>query len=394
MVILMLRIATYPRLMSKFRTKLYLVRLVSFFLFLLVFTVPAKAANTDISPVPAEERFEAKVIRIIEEKDVEVLNGVQQPYQSVEVEVLEGRLKGQRVNADLGSIVLSNEYQKVRNGDRVIILRLQKSDGSEQFFVEDAVRRLPLLILSLFFAAAAVIIGGWRGLTSFVGLVISLVVILFYVVPRIASGENPVFISVSGSFVILVTSLYLSHGFSRKTTAAVVGTALSLTLTALLAVFFVNFTKLSGLGSEDAAFLSILPDVKINLQGLLLGGIIIGALGVLDDVTISQASYVFELQETNPNLSSADLYRKGLRIGQDHIASVVNTLVLAYVGASLPLLLLFTISSGNSFGDIVNREMMADEIVRTLVGSIGLIMAVPITTFLSVLMAKKSKNVG
>lgn len=330
--------------------------------------------------IPLDKKYEGVVVKIIQDDVIEVFAGNFQPYQKVEVEITNGDLKGEKVTAELGKIAVANEEQKLKIGDKILLSQVKKIDGKDVFYVEDFVRRIPLYFLVALFVLAVVIVGGLRGFTSFLGLIVTFIILLKYIIPRIVAGDNPVFVSVVGSFFILLTTLYLAHGISRKTTAAVLGTTLSLMITAFLAWFFVDFTQLSGFVSEQAAFLNIFPGVKLNLQGILLGGIIIGSLGVLDDITVSQSACVFELHNVNKNLSWVELYKRGLRIGKDHIASLVNTLVLAYAGASLPLFLLFTLNGGEPFNILLNREMVASEVVRTLVGSLGLISAVPITT--------------
>lgn len=337
-----------------------------------------------------QQNHEAIVIRIIEDKTIEVSPGVNQPYQKAEVKITNHDLKGRKVVAELGGMSATNENLKVKPGDRIIVNQFKKTDGSSQFFIGDFIRRSSLYFLAVVFFAAVIIVGKKRGLSSFIGLIISFFVLLKYIIPQIVAGADPVFIAVTGSFFIMITTLYLAHGLNKKTSAALIGTLFSLIITAGLALFFVNLAKLSGFGSEEASFLTMMPTVKINLQGILLAGIIIGALGVLDDITVSQAACVFELNEANRNLTWGELYKKGINIGQDHIASLVNTLVLAYAGASLPLLLLFAISGGEPISVLLNREMIANEIVRTLVGSLGLVSAVPITTAIAASFAKKS----
>jgi uncharacterized membrane protein len=182
--------------------------------------------------------------------------------------------------------------------------------------------------------------------------------------------------------MIIPATFYPSHGFNRKTHIAVFSTLIALVATGFLAKFFINFAKLSGLSSEEAGFLQVLNPEVSSMQGLLLAGIIIGVLGVLDDVTVSQASIVGQLKSANPELNTRQLYVRAMKVGHDHISSMVNTLVLVYAGASLPLLLLFT-DAAKPFIELVNYEIIADEVVRTLVGSIGLILAVPITTLLA-----------
>lgn len=360
--------------------------LASLMLFLIGYAIlPSSAfAQQQITNVtPSEEKYEAKVIKIIEEKNIEVSPGILQPYQKVEAEVTKGNLRGEKVPVEQGGMVVSNENQKMKIGDRIIVSHIKKIDGTDQFLFLDFVRTSSMFILVIAFIGAVLIVGGWRGLSSFVGLIISFAILLKYIIPQIVAGANPVFIAITGSVVILVTTLYLAHGVSKKTTAALLGTVISLVITGLLAWFFIQFTRLSGFGSEDAAMLSMFPNINLNLQGILLAGIIIGALGVLDDITISQAACVFELNSANKNLTFSELYKRGLRIGRDHIASLVNTLVLAYAGASLPLLILFAVSGAEPMSILLNREMIANEVVRTLVGSLGLISAVPITTALA-----------
>jgi len=341
---------------------------------------------------PSEEKYEGVVIKVIEDKIIEIFEGTKQPYQKVEVEITSGALKGKRIKAELGRIIVSNDAQKLKVGDNILISHLKKIDGSDEFLVEDFVRRNNLYILAALFFAAVILIGGIKGFTSFLGLIITFVILLKYIIPQIIEGGNPVFIAIIGSFMILTTTLYLAHGISYKTTSAVFGTTISLVITGFLAWFFVDFTKLSGFVSEQAAFLSVFPNVTLNLQGILLGGIIIGALGVLDDITVSQAAVVFELNDTNKDLTFKDLYKRGINIGKDHIASLVNTLVLAYSGASLPLLLLFTLNGGEPINILINRELIASEVVRTLVGSLGLVAAVPITTAIAALFCKINRT--
>lgn len=358
--------------------KKILLSFLAIFFFFLPLGVSAQQLSEETSV--GEEKHEAVVTKILEEKDIEVLSGVKQPYQKVEVEVKNGSLAGGKAIVEQGGMVVSNENQRMKVKDNIILSHVKKIDGRDQFLFIDFIRRKQLLILVAVFIGAVILIGRLRGISSLMGLVISFVILLKYIIPRIVAGDDPVFVAITGSFIILLSTLYLAHGISKKTTAAVLGTTLSLIITGILALVFVNLTRLSGFGSEDASMLSMFPNVNINLQGILLAGIIIGALGVLDDITISQSACVFELSSANKNLNFGELYKRGLRIGQDHIASLVNTLVLAYAGASLPLLLLFAISGAEPMSLLLNREMIANEVVRTLVGSIGLISAVPITT--------------
>jgi uncharacterized membrane protein len=268
-------------------------------------------------------------------------------------------------------------------GDRV---RLGVVEGADvppeaRFYFADFQRQTPLLWLGALFALAVVALGRFRGVRALVALVVSLLVLTQFVLPSILEGHSPVAVAIVGSAVILVSALYLSHGMNLVTTSALLGTLLSLGLTGLLAVVFVEATSLTGLASEEATFLQAFAE-QIDARGLLLGGIIIGSLGVLDDVTVTQASAVWELRQAIPDSGFGQVYRAALRIGRDHIASAVNTLVLAYAGASLPLLILFT-QTDRDVSDVLTSEVVGVEIVRTLVGSIGLVASVPLTTALT-----------
>ncbi|MCK4450632.1 MAG: YibE/F family protein, partial [Anaerolineae bacterium] len=225
------------------------------------------------------------------------------------------------------------------------------------------------------------------GLRSLGGTLFSLLVIFAFIVPQILAGRDPVAVSITGSIVMLAVSTYLVYGWNPKAHAAVVGMMLSLVLTGVLAWLFVGWTRLTGMGTEESIYLMMELGPGVKLRGLVLAGIIIGSLGVLDDICVGQASAVFELIKVNRDLDRMELFHHSLNIGRDHIAAMVNTLLLAYVGASLPLMLVFTIYQ-EPFRQRINREPIAEEIVRTLVGSIGLVLAVPITSLIAVLLAR------
>jgi uncharacterized membrane protein len=221
----------------------------------------------------------------------------------------------------------------------------------------------------------------------------SLLVIIGFIIPHILAGEDPVLVSIIGSIILLTVTLYLTYGWTLKTHAAVISMVIVLLITGILASVAVLFTRLTGSGDENSLFLMQMLQTPINLRGLLLGGMIIGALGVLDDLVTTQASAVFELHHANPSFEFRELFRSAMRIGQDHVAATVNTLVLAYAGASLPMLLMFSLSRGD-YGYLVNFEFVAAEIVRTLVGSLGLVTAVPLTTAIAILFALQADSLG
>ena len=266
-------------------------------------------------------------------------------------------------------------------GQKVRLAAISQEGLDTTYYISDFRRSGPLLLLTALFVAAVVWFGRLQGLRALFGLALTFGVIVGFMIPALLDGANPLAVAVIGSLLVMITTLYLSHGFSAKTTAAVVGTSLALVVTGALAVLFVGAANITGLASEEARLANVQVG-GISLRGLLLAGIVIGGLGVLDDVTMSQSSIVYQLRRANPAATFADLVRGALAVGRDHIAATVNTLFLAYAGASLPLLILFA-GSPDGLGRVMTSETVAVEIVRTLVGSIGLIAAVPLTTALA-----------
>ena len=276
----------------------------------------------------------------------------------------------------------------LERGDEIVVGRVADPAQGNVYYFSDYERRVPLVVLALLFAVVVVAVGRLRGLTALLGLVVTFAVLVKFVLPAILEGENPVLVAIAGSAAAMLIVLYLSHGVSAQTTVAVLGTLVSLFVIGLLAALFVDVARIVSLASEDVTFLQISAE-QVDLRGVLLGGIIIGSLGVLNDVTVTQASAVWTLRAANPDWGAGGLYRAGMRIGRDHIASVVDTLVLAYAGASLPLLLLFTLAS-RPVGDILTGALVAEEIVRAFVGSIGLVASVPLTTGLAALVVARA----
>jgi uncharacterized membrane protein len=267
-------------------------------------------------------------------------------------------------------------------GDTLVLGYFPGAGEGFEYSFADRQRLGPLFLLAGIFAAAVVGLGRWQGLRALLGLGVSLLVLSAFVLPAILEGTNPLAVALVGSALIAVVALYLAHGVNAWTTTALVGTLSSLAVVGVLGSVFVGAAQFSGLADEEATFLQITAG-QVDLRGLLLGGIVIGALGVLDDVTVTQVSAVWELHAANPNVGRWALYRSAIRIGRDHIASTVNTLVLAYAGASLPLFLLFT-QADQGLLDVINGESVAVEVVRALVGSVGLVASVPLTTALAV----------
>jgi uncharacterized membrane protein len=266
-------------------------------------------------------------------------------------------------------------------GDRIVVNEYQVPGGAVTYTFADYQRSRPLVLLALLFVAVVVAMGRFQGLRAIGGLVVSGVVLLAYAFPALLDGHPPLGVALVSAVIIAIAALYLSHGVNDTTTVALLGTLGALALTGVLAAVFTQAAQITGLASEDQIFLLVSAE-GVDVRGLVLAGIVLGSLGVLDDVTVTQVSAVARLREANPGYGVRALYASGVRIGRDHIASVVNTLVLAYAGAALPLLLFYS-SIGIGFSESVTSEIVAVEVIRTLVGSIGLVAAVPLTTGLA-----------
>lgn len=356
-------------------------------IFYLIF-IPSIIKAQEILPEQVEETLEGKVIQIVDEKMyVPEFSDKAQLYQKLKLTVTKGSLKDKEIIVESGNVPSAN-LPKYKVGDEIIVSYSKDYEGNNIFYITDFIRRNSLLWLFIIFAILASIIGKLRGITSLLGMTISFTIIFAFILPKILEGSDPILIATIGSIFIIPVTFYLSHGFNKKTSIAIVGTIIALIVTGILAGIFVESSKLTGFSSEEAGFLQVAKGDLVNIKGLLLAGIIIGVLGVLDDITVSQSAIVFQLKETNPKIKFDELYKRAMDIGQDHISSMVNTLVLVYTGAALPLLLLF-IDNPHPFSEVINYEIVANEIVRTLVGSIGLILAVPITTLLAALTINK-----
>ena len=300
----------------------------------------------------------------------------------VTVRITAGPGTGRTVQQDVGT---GSGNPRFAIGDEVVLAYAPNSPPEYQYQLVDFERRTPMLLLGAVFALAVVAFGRLRGLAALGALVLSFTGLVVFVLPAILAGANPLLVAVVGGSAIMLTALSLTHGLSARTSAAVLGTCVSLALIGLLGLLFIEAGNLTGLGSETGGQLGALFQ-RIDLRGLLLAGMVIGSLGVLDDVTVTQASVVWELRAANPGYRARQLYTAALRVGRDHIASTVNTLVLAYAGASLPLVLLFSVSSRGLL-EAVSTEEIAQEVIRTLVGGIGLAASVPVTTALAALVA-------
>jgi uncharacterized membrane protein len=322
---------------------------------------------------PAGPPPDLRPAEVVSVRSVPCQNPASNRCASVVAKLTGGPDKGKEVTLRVGDA--GDDVPTV--GDKLRLFHVDIPPGFQAnvpaYSLADYERRAPMVWLGIAFALLVIVTGRWRGFLSLVGLVLSLLIVLFFIVPAILRGESALAVAVVGSLAIMLTTIALAHGVGPKSLAACVGTAASLLLTAGLAAFATDLTHLSGFASEEATQLQF--DVTgLSIKGLLVAGMVIGALGVLDDVTVSQGFL--------------RLFGEGLSVGRDHIAATVNTLVLAYAGAALPVLLVFSVGHVG-FGNAINSEAVAGEIVAMLVGSIGLIAAVPLTTALAALAARR-----
>ena len=315
----------------------------------------------------------------------------------VRVVLTDGRDKGARSYLALPS---ADDFgADLQPGDRIRVQRNgpitedpQLDDPAAQplAFV-DFQRDRPLLILFAVFALLIVALARWQGLRSLIGLIVSLLIVVGWIVPGILSGHPPLLTALTGGVAVMLLTTTLTHGVGLKSAAAILGATATLVLIVLLSVVAVEAAHITGLSSEEATILDARARGDISIQGLVIAGILIAALGVLDDVTVSQSSTVLALRRADPAMPARRLFGEAMTVGRDHLGATVNTLVLAYAGASLPVLLIFA-GQGTSLGQAVGYESVAEEIVATLVGSIGLIAAVPLTTGLAALLATRART--
>jgi len=345
---------------------------------------PTGESDAKLAPTLSQRTELAQVVTV---KDVECSAPGLRNCRRVRVALKSGRDEGRSFDLDEGG---GPSPLPLNAGDRLRVGRNAQTEGAPElqpYAIADFDRRSPMLWLLITFVVIVAVLGRRRGVMALVGLGVSLGVVILFVVPAILDGRPPLAVALAGGLAVMLATIALAHGLGAKSIAAALGTAASLGLTVGLALAFTELAHLSGFASEEAALVQA-SGADISLEGLVLAGMVIGALGVLDDVTVSQASAVMALRRANPAQRWHELYRGALDVGRDHVAATVNTLVLAYAGASLPILLVFSVGA-TPFSDAVNGEAVAEQIVATLVGSIGLIAAVPITTALAALLASR-----
>lgn len=350
--------------------------------FILLIFVPS---FTNVQAVDADGSFKAEVVKVLQERMIDREDGSQAIQQNLLLRGLSGELKGKEITSigigDFDMVSVST----YKAGDTVYVDLIITDSEEETYLVTDYVRANWLYLLALIFILAVIIIGGRKGLRSLLSLALSFIVIIGLIIPQLLYGHHVLLIATFGALLIMVIIIYVTDGFNRKSHLAVLTVFISLILTLLLAYLFTWLTRLSGFSTEEATLLIGTSAGNINFQGLLLAGILIGAIGVLDDIILGQIEAVAQIKSANASLPDNQVFKLGMKVGRTHLGAIINTLFLTYVGVSLPLLMLFYLSPSGSadFFQIINNDVIATEIVRALVGSIGLIFSMPIATYLA-----------
>lgn len=340
-------------------------------------------AKAQSLPFPPDEYFVGEILSVEPGRQEELLGAFRQ-FLNVQVLIRSGELQDKEIVIEDEDRFAGDSAQWPQPGDQVVVVRIWNNEQEFFYRIDDHYRLPALGWIFAVFLALVIFFGRKKGLGAIVGLSISVLILRYYVIPRLMSGESPALTTFIGSLLIVLFSTVCAHGFMKRTYVALGSTLITLSLSVLFAQVFVRMARLFGAGSEEAFYLQMSGVANFNLQGLLLGGIIIGMLGILDDVTTAQSAAVEEIQKANTSFSFRELYRRGISVGKEHIASLVNTLVLAYVGASLPLFMLFVINSAQvPAWVLLNGEFIAEEVVRALAGSVALVLAVPISTMLA-----------
>lgn len=358
-------------------------------LFLVFTLLPSFSMAQEILP----DKTEIVKAEVLEIKNNPLTNipelNISQINQDIKVKVLEGEQKGEIIS-------FINDYVELKEGEIFFLNHtIDPGSGTEFYSVQDAYRLPVLYFFIVLFIVLVLLIGGIQGLRGLMSLVGSFLLIGFVLLPGIMHGFSPILVSVGVAALIIVLGSYITHGFNKTTTSAVIGMIVTVVFTGIMAYVAVHVANFSGYDSEEAMYLTLNTRGKIDLLGILIGGMMIGFLGVLYDVAIGQAISVEELHHIAPHIERKTIFKRAIRIGREHIGALVNTLAIAYVGASLPLLLLFS-TPPVDVSMTLNRELFAAEVLRILIGSIGLVLAVPITTLLSTIMLikKDSQNLS
>lgn len=348
------------------------------------------SADQDGQIVPDQiTTAKAVVLDVVSQRTEDVAaTKVKGVYQTLQVKLLDGEERGRALQIDNGSDVT------YKAGDLVYVTHdVDRLEGYSAYYISDFYRLPWIYGLICSFIVCVLAFGGKQGFRGLIALALSFVFIGYLLFPGILHGLSPVPVSIGVASLMIILGSYITHGFNRVTSSAVIGMIVTIIVTGLLAYISIHGAKLTGFSSEESVYLNFDTNGTIDFAGLLMGGILIGLLGVLYDAAIGQAVAVDELRQAGPHLSRGIIFKRAIRIGREHIGALVNILAIAYVGASLPLMLLFY-NAGSDFNMTINRELFATEIVRSMVGSIGIILTVPLTTLVAILLLTKKKSSG
>jgi uncharacterized membrane protein len=363
-----------------------MIQIFKYFLIAIAFfSISSPLVSAQVLHEDYQGTFHGRVVEILAEEMRDIPGtGTEHLHQTIRAEVLDGPNKG-------SIILIENDYLGLDKGDKFYFNHNIYIDGTESYGIVNIDRKGSLLLLSFIFVATVILFGRWQGVRALIALAGSFLAIIFILLPGILNGWNPLLASFLVAGGILFAAIFFTHGFNRESLVAYAGTMIAVVFAGIFAMFAVHITDLSGFASDETTYLNFNTGGTLNFTALLLGAFIIGFLGVLDDIAVTQSAVVSELFDSNPELSRREVYKRAMRVGREHVGALVNTLVLAYTGASLPLLLYFNMAPTN-FTTSINLEIFATEIVRIIVGSIGLILTVPIVTFLAVRYLKGHKS--
>ncbi len=350
-----------------------------------------KNADSDSIVGYSSNTVKARVEAVIEEGTV-TMGEKEQTYQVLSVELLDGDQKGQTFELQYGKYQLLSDNYLLKVGDKVLVNLESMQDGTYSVYFIDHIRTNSLLVLLLVFIVTGIAMSGWKGISSMISMALSILVILGYIIPQIIAGKDPITVSLIGSFVFLAVTQFLIFGWTLKAFIAMGGITFAVIITDILSLLFVNWAHLNGAGDESTMYLVQLGN-GLDIKSLLVAGIFIGTLGVLDDLVIGQTSAVIELYRGNPETNFKQRYKSAMEIGKDHVSATVNTIILAYLGATLSMIVLYYMQNVN-IGTLININYIAEEIVRSLVGTIGLFLAVPVTTLLACWVVEDEGRLG
>lgn len=349
--------------------------LLAFFLFLDTAFVSAQRIHEDY-----QGTYRAEIKEVIKEGTRQMWNDTTSTYKTIEVEFLDGPRDGERVTFD-------SDFPRISVGLNIYVNHLKDVGGVERYAITNIDRQNQVYFFIGLFVLAVILLGGKQGIRSLLSLAASFLAIFYILLPGLLHGWNPLLTSIVVASAILFFAIFLTHGFNRESVVAYGGTMISVFLTSILAIVAVKVTYLSGLSADESVYLNFNTGGTLDFTGLLLGAVIIGVLGVLDDIAVTQAAIVSELYDSNKSITRMEVYGRAMRVGREHVGALVNTLVLAYTGTALPLLLFFK-TQQYGFTTAINMEIFTTEIIRTITGSIGLIVTVPIVTLLAVYFLK------